>query len=76
LLLDKTAIAEGQTDGVIGNLSSIDPDTGNTFTYSLVTGDGDTDNSLFSIVDNQLIANTVFDFETQTSYSIRVKTED
>jgi predicted protein tyrosine phosphatase len=76
LLLDNTAIAEGQTDGVIGNLISIDPDTGNTFTYSLVTGTGDTENSLFSIVDNQLIANTVFDFETQTIYSIRVKTED
>ncbi|MBD2270993.1 cadherin domain-containing protein, partial [Anabaena sp. FACHB-1391] len=76
LLLDNTAIDEGQTDGVIGNLISIDPDTGNTFTYSLVTGDGDTENSLFSIVDNQLIANTVFDFETKNSYSIRVKTTD
>ncbi|MBD2270759.1 cadherin domain-containing protein, partial [Anabaena sp. FACHB-1391] len=76
LLLDNTAIDEGQTDGVIGNLISIDPDTRNTFTYSLVTGTGDTENSLFSIVDNQLIANTVFDFETQTIYSIRVKTTD
>ncbi|WP_051289625.1 cadherin domain-containing protein [Dolichospermum circinale] len=73
---DTTTIDEGQTDGVIGNLISTDQDTGSTFTYSLVTGDGDTDNSLFSIVGNQLIANTVFDFETQTSYSIRVKTED
>ncbi|PVE26612.1 hypothetical protein DC025_14145, partial [Enterococcus faecalis] len=73
LLLDNTAIDEGQTDTVIGNLISIDPDTRNTFTYSLVTGTGDTENSLFSIVDNQLIANTVFDFETQTIYSIRVK---
>ena len=73
---DTTTIDEGQTDSVIGNFISTDPDTGNTFTYSLFTGDGDTDNSLFNIVDNQLIANTVFDFETQTSYSIRVKTTD
>ncbi|MDB9537844.1 cadherin domain-containing protein [Dolichospermum planctonicum CS-1226] len=73
---DTTAIDEGQTDSVIGNLISTDQDTGSTFTYSLIAGDGDTDNSSFSIVGNQLIANTVFDFETKTSYSIRVKTED
>ncbi|MBE9234207.1 hypothetical protein IQ231_21795, partial [Cuspidothrix issatschenkoi LEGE 03284] len=29
---------------VIGTFSSTDPDTGNTFTYSLVAGDGSTDN--------------------------------
>ncbi|WP_231387362.1 ExeM/NucH family extracellular endonuclease, partial [Dolichospermum circinale] len=76
LILSTSTVTENQTDGVIGNLTSTDPNTGNTFTYSLVTGDGDTDNDLFSIVDNQLIANTVFDFETQTSYSIRVQTTD
>ncbi|MDB9452598.1 cadherin domain-containing protein [Dolichospermum circinale] len=75
---DTTTIDESPTDGVIviGNLISTDPDAGNTFTYSLITGDGDTDNDLFTIVDNQLIANTVFDFETKTSYSIRVQTTD
>jgi hypothetical protein len=77
---DTIAIDEGSTDGVIvvGNLISADQDTGSTFTYSLITGEGDTDNDLFSIVDNQLIANTVFDYETQTktSYSIRVQTTD
>ena len=73
---DTTAIDEGQTDGVVGNLISTDLDTGNTFTYNLVTGDGDTDNGLFAIVDNQLIALIVFDYESQNSYSIRVQTED
>ena len=73
---DTTAIDEGQTDSVVGNLVSTDLDTGNTFTYSLVTGDGDTDNGLFAIVDNQLIALIVFDYESQNSYSIRVQTED
>ena len=73
---DTTTIDEGQTDSVIGNLISTDPDTGSTFTYSLIAGDGDTDNSSFSIVGNQLIANIVFNFETKDSYSIRVKTTD
>ncbi|MFO5468342.1 MAG: M10 family metallopeptidase C-terminal domain-containing protein, partial [Dolichospermum sp.] len=53
-----------------------DPDTGNTFTYSLVTGTGATDNSLFAITNNQLKTNSVFDYETKNSYSVRVKTTD
>ena len=61
---------------MVGNLSSTDPDTGNTFTYSLVTGDGATDNSLFTITGNQLKTNSVLDYETKNSYSIRVKTTD
>ncbi len=52
------------------------PDTGNTFTYSLIAGTGDTDNSAFSIVGNQLQINNSPDFETKNSYSIRVKTTD
>ena len=61
---------------MVGNLTSTDPDTGNTFTYSLVSGTGATDNSLFTIVDNQLQTNSVFNFETKNSYRIRVKTTD
>jgi Ca2+-binding RTX toxin-like protein len=76
LILSTSTVAENQTDGVIGDFTSTDLDTGNTFTYSLVAGDGDTDNGLFAIVDNQLIANTVFDYESQNNYSIRVQTTD
>jgi Ca2+-binding RTX toxin-like protein len=61
---------------VIGTFSSTDPDAGNTFTYSLVSGTGDTDNTAFSIVGNQLQINNSPDFETKNSYSIRVKTTD
>ncbi|MHC5595393.1 MAG: putative Ig domain-containing protein [Nostoc sp.] len=61
---------------VIGNFTTTDPDAGNTFTYSLVTGAGATDNSLFTISNNQLKANAVFDYETKNSYSIRVRTTD
>ncbi|MBD2441834.1 hypothetical protein H6G25_01120, partial [Dolichospermum sp. FACHB-1091] len=46
LTLSNSTVTENQVIGtVVGNLSSTDPDTGNTFTYSLVTGDGATDNS-------------------------------
>jgi Ca2+-binding RTX toxin-like protein len=77
LTLSNSNIAENLAIGtVIGNLSTTDPDTGNTFTYSLVTGTGSTDNNLFTIQNNQLKTNAVFDFETKNSYSIRVKTTD
>ena len=77
LTLSNSNIAENLAIGtVIGNLSTTDPDTGNTFTYSLVTGTGSTDNALFTIQNNQLKTNAAFDFETKNSYSIRVKTTD
>ncbi|MBE9251855.1 DUF4347 domain-containing protein [Dolichospermum sp. LEGE 00240] len=77
LTLSNNTVAENQVIGtVVGNLSSTDPDTGDTFTYSLVPGEGATDNSLFTITNNQLKTNFVFDFETKNSYSVRVKTTD
>ncbi|WP_196803241.1 cadherin repeat domain-containing protein, partial [Dolichospermum circinale] len=45
LTLSNNTVAENKTVGtVIGNLTTTDPDTGNTFTYSLVSGGGATDN--------------------------------
>ncbi|CCG53071.1 Protein of unknown function precursor; putative adhesin [Flavobacterium indicum GPTSA100-9 = DSM 17447] len=60
----------------IGNFSSTDPDAGNTFTYSLVSGTGSTDNAAFNISSNALRINLSPDFELQNSYSIRVRTTD
>ncbi|MDB9449748.1 DUF4347 domain-containing protein [Dolichospermum circinale] len=77
IILTNNNIAENQVIGtVVGNLTTTDPDTGDTFTYSLVTGDGATDNSLFTITNNQLKTNSVFDYETKNSYSVRVRTTD
>jgi hypothetical protein len=77
LALSATTVNENVAPNtVIGTFSSTDPDTGNSFTYSLVVGTGDTDNSAFSIVGNQLQINNSPDFETKNSYSIRVKTTD
>ncbi|WP_196803242.1 cadherin domain-containing protein, partial [Dolichospermum circinale] len=77
LTLSNSTVAENQIIGtVVGNLSTTDPDTGDTFTYSLVSGIGATDNSFFTITNNQLKTNAVFDYQTKNSYSIRVKTTD
>jgi VCBS repeat-containing protein len=75
--LDNTSVAENQPPGtVVGDFSTTDPDTGDTFTYSLVSGDGDNDNASFTITDSQLRTVASFDYETKNSYSIRVRTTD
>jgi gliding motility-associated-like protein len=75
--LTSKAIPENSPIGtIVGTLSVIDPDQGDTHTYSLVSGTGDTDNGSFVIDGNTLKANAVFDFETKSSYSIRVKVVD
>ena len=77
LTLDNNTINENvAANTAVGNFSTTDPDTGDTFTYSLATGTGDTDNGAFTIVGNQLQINSSPDFETQSSYNIRVQTAD
>jgi hypothetical protein len=75
--LSPAGIAENQPSGsTAGTLVTTDPNPGNTFTYSLVAGTGSTGNSSFTIVGNSLRTAAVFDFETQSSYSIRVRSTD
>ncbi|MCB9113632.1 MAG: hypothetical protein H6639_01575 [Caldilineaceae bacterium] len=61
---------------VIGTFSTVDQDSGDTFTYALVSGTGDTDNGAFTITGSQLSINASPDFATQSSYSIRVRSTD
>lgn len=71
------AVTENNEPGTsIADLRVRDVDAGQTHTLSLVSGDGDTDNSSFTIVGNILKIATVADFETKSSYSIRVQAED
>ena len=72
-------IAENQPVGtMVGEFNATDPDAGATLTYSLVSGTGDTDNSLFTLDTNgSLQTATTFDYETNPStYSIRVQAKD
>ncbi|MFM8328530.1 MAG: cadherin domain-containing protein, partial [Pirellulaceae bacterium] len=75
--LSSTSIAENAgANATVGTLSTTDPDASNTFTYSLVTGTGDTDNSAFNISGADLRATSSLDFETKSSYSVRVRSTD
>ena len=77
IILSKSTIAENVPIGtVIGSFSTIDPDASDTFTYSLVSGAGSSDNAAFALSGNQLRTATSMDFESKASYSIRVRTTD
>lgn len=60
----------------VGLLSTNDPNLGDSFTYTLVGGDGSQDNSAFSINQERLIINQSPDYETKSSYNIRLRTTD
>ena len=77
LFSSSVSIQEGQAVGTaVGTLSVADADGGDTFTYALVTGTGSADNASFTIVGNQLRTAAVFDYETKSSYSIRIRVKD
>ncbi|GAB5526714.1 MAG: hypothetical protein Roseis2KO_45860 [Roseivirga sp.] len=58
-------------------ITTTDADTGDSHTYSLVAGTGDTDNASFTINGSALQTNNVsFDFESGAQYSIRLRTDD
>ncbi|MFZ5879909.1 MAG: S-layer homology domain-containing protein, partial [Chloroflexota bacterium] len=75
-LTSQSALENQPAGAVVGTLSSVDADTGETFTYSLVPGDGDDDNADFTIVGDQLQTAHSLNYLTQTSHTIRVRTVD
>ena len=77
LSVSSASVAENEASGTaVGTLSATDADAGDTFTYSLVSGTGSTDNASFTIDGSTLKTAAVFDFETKTSYSVRVRVTD
>jgi VCBS repeat-containing protein len=77
ITLSKTTIPENSPVGTaIGTLSSTDPNPGDSFTYTLVSGTGADDNALFTLSGSTLQANSLFDYEAKSTYSIRVRTTD
>jgi ELWxxDGT repeat protein len=77
IALSSTSIPENAgANAVIGTLSTTDPNPGDSFTYSLISGIGSTDNAAFNISGDKLRATNSLDFETKSSYSVRVRSTD
>lgn len=77
-LSDNTIDENSVGETTIGTFTTTDPDASDTWTYSLVGGTGDGGNNYFEFAGDELRtkSDTVLDYETQSSYSIRVLTED
>ncbi len=76
ITLSVNTIEENQpTNTLVGTITASDRNTADTHTFELASGSGDTDNSLFSITDNKLLA-TPLNFEEKETYSIRIKAND
>ena len=74
LSLSSVIIPSGRpANSVIGTFSTADPDTGDTFTYNLVSGWGDTYNADFTVSGNQLLTGEPL---AVGGYSILVQTID
>ncbi|MFO1369154.1 MAG: Ig-like domain-containing protein [Marinagarivorans sp.] len=70
-----TVNQSASANATVGTLSSTDPDSGNTFTYSLVSGTGSTDNASFNISGSSLRATSPSSLSAG-SKSVRVRTTD
>jgi len=75
--LSSTSVTENEPSGTtVGTLSTTDPDTEDSFTYTLASGNGDADNGSFTIVGDQLRTAASFNYEAKNSYTIRIRTTD
>ncbi len=75
--LTATSIPENNAvNAAVGTLSTTDADAGDSHTYALVSGAGDMDNGSFTIDGDLLRLTPVADFETKSSYSVRIQTSD
>ncbi|PWH10018.1 hypothetical protein DEJ39_08480, partial [Bacteroidetes bacterium SCGC AAA795-G10] len=77
--LTSTSVVENIPVGTqVGVLSTTDPDSGDTFTYSLVSSNDarDDDNGSFAISGTSLVTSGTIDFETKSSMNIYVNVND
>ncbi|WP_375334260.1 gliding motility-associated C-terminal domain-containing protein [Flagellimonas sp. C4] len=75
ITLDNNSIGQSATgvSATVGALSTTDADAGDSHTYTLVSGTGDTDNGSFTISGNTLRTNSSL---VEGSYSVRINTND
>ena len=74
--LTATSVSQsGGANATVGTLSTTDADTGDTHTYTLVSGVGDTNNGLFNISGTSLRATNAGSMAPGT-YTVRVQTTD
>jgi len=73
LLLSNNTITENSSTATLIGILTTEQGGNGTFAYELVAGNGDMDNASFTVNTLELLAAAPFDFETKSTYSIRLK---
>ncbi len=69
-----SALTENSAVGTLaGTMTAASPDVDASYTFALVSGNGDLDNHYFSILNNKLVTGAVLNYEKKSSYTIRVR---
>ena len=77
VVLDNQSIDENGIPGMlVGRFTTFDPDSGDHHTYELVSGTGADDNSSFLVIGDMLLSGITFDYETKSSYTVRISSTD
>lgn len=77
LSISQSSIEEfNNPEDVVGTFAVTHSIVNPNIVFSLISGNGDTDNSSFSIIGNELQAMTIFDWSIKNTYSIRVRATD
>jgi hypothetical protein len=77
ITLTPSSIAENNAaNATVGTLAAVDADAGQTHTFSLGAGTGDTDNASFTIAGTALKLTSSANYEIKSSYSLRVQADD
>lgn len=61
---------------IVGTVSATDPNSNDQLTYSVVSDSTNEDHTAFTIDNNSLVINQIFDFETKTNFSITIEAKD
>jgi len=77
VVLSNNQISENSlANSAVGSFLVTDPNVGDSYAVTLVTGTGSDDNAAFAVDGNQLRANSGFNFEAKSNYSVRVRVTD
>ena len=77
IALSNSSLQENQPSGAnVGTFSTSDSDSGDSHSYTLVSGAGSADNASFTISGSSLQASSSFNYETQSNFTVRIRSTD
>lgn len=77
ILIANLTIKEGNsTNHLVSKITTVDGDADDTFSYELVSGEGDEDNAQFYITGDALYIFNITNYDVKNTYSIRIRSSD